>query len=294
MPKVLIALAVISALAASLSAADPARAAFPGKNGRIAFTTTVGDDTTESYVHAINPDGSQLKEIHGNGDAATFSPRGRRVVFADPYGEGLRLKRADGSGRTRRLTSSGLYPEWAPDGKRIVFTSYDEASEQFRSELRIYRAGTTRQLIDGGEYADWSVEGQIAFQSTNGLEAHSAYVGPGIYVIAPDASGLRRVVEGGGTPDWSPDGRRIVFRDSSGFVSVVRSDGSGLRRLRRGSQPAFSPDGHKIVYMSPRGLTIMGSGGKNPHRVPNSGKPDWSGDGVQSDPDWQPLPRQRG
>ena len=58
-------------------------------------------------------------------------------------------------------------------------------------------------------------------------------------------------------PDWSPDGRRVVFvrqepgRRSSSLY-VVRRDGGGVRRLTRGDQvatmPAWSPDGTRIAF----------------------------------------------
>jgi Tol biopolymer transport system component len=111
-----------------------------------------------------------------------------------------------------------------------------------------------------------------------------------IYIIRPNGGGLRKVVDGGNEPDWSPTGERIVFIDAVGMVTTVRPDGTGRRTLRAGRSPAFSPDGHRIVYLSrdarPR-LMVMGSGGKRPRSVltvPPGGR------GTMYDPDWQPLP----
>lgn len=282
-------LVLFAALAFALSSPAPVTAAFPGHNGRIAFTTQFGNFFVESFIHTINPDGSRLKQIDDNAEGAAYGPRGRRIAFSTPYRRGIRLRRADGTGRERRLTGGlDYHAEWSPSGGSIVFTRI-HGQHDYRSELRIYHAGVTRRLTDG-QLPAWSVSGQIAFTSRAELEDDNGFEGHGIYVISPDGSGLRRVVAGGSAPDWSPDGRRIVFF-RAGFISTVRPDGSGLRRLRRGSDPTYSPDGRKVAYISDRGLMTMSSRGSNPRIVPNSGKPDPTGTGLQLEPDWQPRRR---
>jgi dipeptidyl aminopeptidase/acylaminoacyl peptidase len=274
-------LAVGVALVAIVFSAEVAHAAFPGKNGLIGFSLQCcsGSDLEDYGGRLIHPDGGRMRRLDGGAPfGVAFSPDGSRIAYADAFGFGLRVQRADGRGREHTLTrGSDFDPDWSPNGQRVVFSRLYEGDD-YRQELRIKEGTGSRPLTDGSDPA-WSAKGKIAFVHSDG----------GIYVIRPDGSGLRRVVEQGAEPDWSPDGRLIVYTRRAG-IWVVRAGGGGARRLHGGSSPSFSPNGRQIVYIGGRGrLQIMGAGGKHSMRVPGLRNVDYVEETLML-PDWQPLP----
>jgi TolB protein len=93
-----------------------------------------------------------------------------------------------------------------------------------------------------------------------------------------DGSGLRRVtrprsrIEVDADPQWSPDGRKIVFLRvnltaaprGKRAVFTVNADGSGLRRvtpwaIEAGDGPDWSPDGTRILFRSPQTEDFLNS-----------------------------------
>ena len=87
-------------------------------------------------------------------------------------------------------------------------------------------------------------------------------------------------------PSFSPDGRRIVFvRLGSGIYSMAQ-DGTGLRRLtsnKRDSYPVWSPDGKRIAFIRPHRaewrVHVMSPTGKGQRRLPlgpAAGRPSWA------------------
>jgi Tol biopolymer transport system component len=73
----------------------------------------------------------------------------------------------------------------------------------------------------------------------------------GIYLIERDGSNERRIGDGR-WPDWSPDGKELVFsidgEETGGarigaVICIAKTDGSGRREIVAGDCPSWSPDG---------------------------------------------------
>ena len=97
-------------------------------------------------------------------------------------------------------------------------------------------------------------------------------------------------------PDWSHDGRRILFRAKptaqgpSRMIILEGRDGRPhLRDIGSGDSPRFSPDDRTIAFVlfpgepsgEPEGVWLMNADGTNRRRLCELAAPFWSPDGAQ-------------
>src|SRR3954452_16692734 len=96
----------------------------------------------------------------------------------------------------------------------------------------------------------------------NGRIVFGADTGSGsqLYTVRPNGHELRQITHVDGDavfPEWSPDGRRIVFEldttEDSASIELMNADGSHVTDLTPRSsccanQPSFTPDGKRIIF----------------------------------------------
>ena len=287
-----------------LSNPTSALAAYPGQNGRIAYSSG-GDRGVEAGIKVIDPVTRAVQTLTSGPTGAdgvpSFSPDGSQIAFWTNRGvtstpEIARMN-ADGSGRVR-VAGSALdnQPVWSPDGSTLAYTTLNPTQI---SLVRLPSGTPTpfRSDVRGALEPAWSPDGtRIAFRGTHeGAQA--------IYVAPADGSGgpPRRITSqdaGERQPNWSPDGSRIAYAARAGGGSqifVVSVDGTGQpRQITQGGQgsfdPAWSPDGRQIAFQRSSDVFVASVDGSVPAvnltSSPESDRqPDWQPVGVARPPD---------
>jgi len=172
---------------------------------------------------------------------------------------GIATMHSDGSSVVS-LRSTGEWPVWSPDGKKIAFI--------YGRDVLVMNADGTGAVVilhgDAGTTVNglaWKPDGSsIAFGGTYTYAS-------GLFVMGSDGSNVTRILPGYGLghANWSPDGSRIAFECSTpagnADICVVNSDGTGFAQVTSDPdweyQPAWKPDGTRILFAA-YGTTFSG------------------------------------
>ena len=289
-------------LGAPVALVAPARAAFPGRNGRVAFLRE--HEPGGQTIETVKPSGRGRRTLAKDATAPGFSADGRLIVFARFGGDhpGLWVMRSDGSHKHRIPSKSDdFHPRFSPDGRKIVFERAPSADHEVwltdvngHHRHRISGAGSwsnasfspggKRLVFEGPDFQIWVAK-------ANGANAHAithtSDPGPGPYPASE--------------PDWAPDGKTIVFHyndvatSGEDYLQSVRPDGSHRHVIVADPRgfwgPVFSPDGKLIAYRRGGGkstrIWVSHRDGSHPRQLTFGTSSDWDVEPLS----WQPLPR---
>ncbi len=210
--------------------------------GKLVFQTTMGGN-----FYTVNVDGSNLQRITDGVDAV-WSPGGEQIAFTRfRYPHGVWVANADGSEERRVFDwSTARWPSWSPDAQEILFSHQ--------------KGGRT----DDKERCFWG------FCFTFPAKPHWK-----LGIVQPGDGAFR---EPGGAqfslaPEWSPDGKRVVYDGEQGLV-VQTLENNATHQITSHAQdtgPAWSPDGGRVAFTRRQHdhweVWMVDADGRNPRRL---------------------------
>jgi dipeptidyl aminopeptidase/acylaminoacyl peptidase len=266
-------------------------------------------DKARSSIWLINvATGEQRPLAAATGDhfSPRWSPDGRRLAYASTAeggGPQLFVRWMD-SGQTVRVTGLPDSPQalaWSPDGSRLAYLMNvpDEG-------MKLGKAP------DKPEGANWAKPLEVIDKVTYRADG-AGYLKPGfdkIFMVDADGGAPRQLTFGAyhdGAPEWSPDGRTILFSavrkpdwemtvlDSEIYRLDVMTGAITALTARNGpdAAPEVSPDGRTIAYLGyddhkkgfeQSSIYVMSASGGSPRPVaPNLDRDiqqiEWAADG---------------
>lgn len=198
---------LLSCLLGFLLLAAPAQATWPGRDGAVAFVRN-------THIWVQLPSGEQRQLTSGPGADAepTYSRDGRKIAFVhyDNHSSDVWVMNSDGS------------------GQRPV-TDTSEGSQE--SQPAFFPGGGSLAFFERGP------------------------TGATVFSIKLDGSGLRQLAERAKDPAISPDGRLLAVAEFPGNRLRLKDLRTGSeRQLPSGNaqEPDFSPDGKRLVFVGQR------------------------------------------
>jgi Tol biopolymer transport system component/imidazolonepropionase-like amidohydrolase len=228
-----------------------------GEAAEIPFTAGVDVRVQDAVRHGVDvaPDQFRVKMLRH----VDTSPDGRHVVYS---ALGRIWVKELPAGEPRRLTTDDrieVFPQFSPDGRSVVFTTWDDDEG---GDVRVVASsgGGARVVVAGpGNFVEpaWSPDGsRLVYRRTRGDSRRgTTHIGEtGIYTVAAGGGESQFVRGGGSGAVFDADGQRIIFSGSQNGSPALQSvdpDGTELVTHYTGADVqewTVSPDNQWVAF----------------------------------------------
>jgi imidazolonepropionase-like amidohydrolase/Tol biopolymer transport system component len=230
-----------------------------GQPTEIPFTAPVRQVLAEAvrFRQEVSPGQFDVRMLRW----VTVSPDQRRVVYT---ALGRLYVRELPDGTPRRVTSGGseleLFPSWSPDGRSLVYATWDADSMGAIRTVQLDGRNPRRLTTELGHYASprFSPDGRsVVYRRTggDGTRGTSHSREQGVYVVPAAGGAPRLVTRQGSNPSFTPAGDRLFLQGPEGSRAALYSVdlNGGDRRVHvtaeNGSEFAPSPDGRFVAWV---------------------------------------------
>jgi formylglycine-generating enzyme required for sulfatase activity len=214
--------------------------------GTIVFVSDRSGTLKIWKMHASGKDAKQLTH-DANPDAdPRFAPDGKRILYTSLREGFPEIWMMNRDGSEQKFLTKGSQSCWSPDGKSILFIRDNQAY------VRDLASGNEERVTpEGWERCGvpaWSPDGrQIAVASR-----HLGNIG--IFILSSDgkAQTQLKAEEPCCTPAWSKNGKKMLCQTVQGHIHQIDVDGANWEQMTFGADvqhdARYSPDGSMIVF----------------------------------------------
>jgi TolB protein len=230
----------------------------------------------DTFLFSVDVASGEVRQVNSNSKdnfGARFAPDGRAVAYHSTRtgNSEVWVCYLDGRPETQITDheSWDLYPDWSPDGERMIFVS-DREGSLFKIFIANSDGGGARLLVDqpiildsqyapviGSLVSRWSPDGERIAYLAEGEHALA------LWTVGADGANARKVLEDATGFDWYLDSRRGIYTRYHGSESemvAVDLETGEERSLFVGPliEMDVAPDGSAVSFCLGQGHMAMG------------------------------------